>query len=460
LSQEPPQELQFEQFSPPSIGPDFYNYWEPIQDNLEDGHIQFLDTVFAACPVTVNHTYEWNGIAFAFIMDAYQIAPDLDLLGYCEIVVNHAINTWGLEPTIQLMEDLLPIWPPELTAVGDEYPDDALDEWQYRLSIYHALLANQAQSIEYANNIVSNPASSDSRWIIPAAEFLEAYQVQRDIYRACLPSSYCIPRLAFQSLIATISPHESQDMISILESAGVSVRSNGFFDFDNNGETERWVVIRHQPGTPLEFWILFSSETNMQAVFVETLETDSPRIDYLEPITEPPTVMIEPDITFKVVKQGPDQEPVIVMVEQTVVFASDRTALELDLLEMTLLTGGDPAYVQNELLILRASPHFTCSYILCPRYLYLLGLASELANDERSAVDAYLELWRNFIDSPYATMARFKLLSTITPAPTLTPSNTVAPSPTLAATITPTESTPEPTSTATIPGYPYPYPAP
>jgi hypothetical protein len=153
------------------------------------------------------------------------------------------------------------------------------------------------------------------------------------------------------------------------------------------------------------------------------------------------------------------------MVEQEVIFASDRTELELDSLELTLFSGGDPAYVQEELLILRASPHFTCSYILCPRYLYLLGLASELANDERSAVDAYLELWRNFINSPFATMARFKLISTITPTPTLTPTNTITPAPTLTPTntISPSPTSGEatvPTSTATIPGYPYPYPYP
>lgn len=457
LSQEPPVELPFEQYSPPAIGPDFVNHWQPIGDSEQEGQIQFLDAIFAACPVVVNHSYFWNGRAFAFLNDTYQINPDQDLLSYCEIVINHALITWGLEPTIQLMEELLPIWPPEITTTGDPFPEDALDEWQYRLSIYHALLANQTQSIEYANNIVTNPVTPESSWIIPAGVFLEAYQVQRDIYRACFPSIHCNPRLAFQSLTKTISPHESRNVITIMEDAGVTVRSNGFFDFDNDGETERWVVLRHQQGTPLEFWILFPGVDSMQAVFLDTLETDSPRLSYVEPLAEPPVVELNSATTFTVVKQGVNQEPVIVMVEQEVIFASDRTELELDQLEFTLFSGGDPAFVQTELLILRDSPHFTCSYILCPRYLYLLGLASELANDERAAVGAYLELWRNFIDSPYATMARFKLLSTITPIPTLTPTNTVSPTPEPEDTSTPTL---EPTFTPTIPGYPYPYPAP
>jgi len=243
-------------------------------------------------------------------------------------------------------------------------------------------------------------------------------------------------------------------LINVLENSGVTVGSSGYFDFDNDGESERWVVIRHSPGTPLEFWIMQPNETGVSAIFIVTLETDAPRLTYLEPISEPPIVQIDPDITFQLVNQGPDQEPAVVFVEQEVIFASDRTELELDYLEVTLFTGGDPAYVQQELLILRTSPHFTCSYLLCPRFLYLLGLASELANDERAAVNAYLELWREYINSPYATMARFKLISKITTVPTFTPTKTQTP--TAAPTLPGTSGTPSPTITATLPGYPPP----
>ncbi|MCK4724687.1 MAG: hypothetical protein KAT29_02740, partial [Anaerolineales bacterium] len=150
LLQQPPQELSFALFSPPAIGPDFKNYWQPVESGDGYGDLQFSDAVFPACPVTVTHPYQWNGLQFTFIEDTYQIAPDLDLLSYCEIVVNHSINVWGLEPTVLLMETLLPDWPPEKTTTGKDYPDDALDEWRYRLSIYHALLANQDQATAYA----------------------------------------------------------------------------------------------------------------------------------------------------------------------------------------------------------------------------------------------------------------------------------------------------------------------
>jgi hypothetical protein len=480
LIQQPPEKFIFEPVVPPAIGPEFTNHWEPVEPGSGTGDIQFVDAIFPACPVTVKHAYEWHNNALAFIGDSYEINPDPDLLSFCEVVVNHSANVWGMEPTIQLMETLLPIWPPEQTSTGDEYPDDALDEWLYRLSIYHALIGNQEEAVGYAETIVSSPTSPDSRWISPAAEFLDVYQEQNDIYLACFPSKFCDPRLGFQSLVETIDPNDYSDLINTLEEAGVSVRSNGFFDFDNDGESEQWLVIRHHTGSPLEFWIISPTESGIVAVFVETVETAGPRLSYIEPISEPPIVKIDPDITFHFIKQDPDQEPVIIFVEVDVIFASDRTKMELDHLEEMLFTGGDPEFVQAELIVLAKSPHFTCSYLLCPRYLYLLGLASELANDEFSAVAAYLEVWREFLSSPYATMARFKLVSTFTPAPTLTPTNTQSIVLTATGTRTPTgtaastatsvpatstsEGYPPPTDPATsypppditTPSYPYP----
>ena len=133
LITQPPEQLPFALFSPPAIGPDFNNHWQPIEVGDEPGDLQFIDVIFPACPVTVSHSYNWNGLEFTFINDTYQISPDPDLLSYCEYVVNHSINVWGLEPTIQLMETLLPIWPPETTTTGKDYPEDGLDEWRYRL---------------------------------------------------------------------------------------------------------------------------------------------------------------------------------------------------------------------------------------------------------------------------------------------------------------------------------------
>lgn len=44
-----------------------------------------------------------------------------------------------------------------------------------------------------------------------------------------------------------------------------------------------------------------------------------------------------------------------------------------------------------------------------PRYYYLCGLSFELSGDVQKAVEIYWQLWRDYPNTPYALMARFKL---------------------------------------------------
>jgi len=461
LAQRPPVELGFAAFTPPEIGPEFENNWEPLPGGAPEGDLQFQTTVFPACPVTVTHNYEWNGLTFEFRSAEYQIQPDQELLGYCEQAINHSASVWGLETTVQLMETLLPDWPPETTLDGDPYPADALDEWRYRLAIYQALSGKMEEASGYANAIVNNPATPDSRWIAPAQDFLTTFNDQADIYEVCLAASFCDPRRAFESLIKTISPEDYQNVRPILAEAGVTYLSSGFFDFDRDGQTETWLAIRHQTGSDLEFWILFQEEDQITPLFVDYLDTAPPRITYREPIQEPPVVSIDPGFTFQIARQGEAGVPSIYFVDEEVVFSADRMELELDRAETELLGGGDVEPIRIALIELRNSPIFTCSYLLCPRYLYLLGLANELVLEKDLAIDAYLELWRNFLGNPYVTMARYKLSGpAIPPGPTITPTRTITPRPsatrpffrTSTPTWTPTVTGTPPTATPTITG--------
>jgi hypothetical protein len=89
----------------------------------------------------------------------------------------------------------------------------------------------------------------------------------------------------------------------------------------------------------------------------------------------------------------------------------------------------------------------------------MLGLASELAGDQASALDAYLSLWRDYSKSPFTTMARLKIGgATIPPSPTPTLTSTLAlPTITPTATGTPPTGAATPTRTPTT-GGPYPNP--
>jgi hypothetical protein len=459
LSGQLPVELPFAPSAPPPVGPDFTNQWEPAPAGA--GDLEFIDTVFPPCPVTVEHLYRWNGRSFEFIKANYRVDPQPALLNYCSLVIDHSSQVWGIKTTIQLMESILPDWPPAMDLNGAPLPQDSLDEWRFRLAIYHALAGDQDQAKGYASSIVANPAVPGSSWVAPAQDFLEAYRTQRDIYRACLLASFCDPRLALQSLVSTLSAGEYTSALNVLKSSGVAIRSSGYFDFDADGVTERWMVLRHLPEEPVEFWILAQNETGVKALFVSTVGENLPQIAYLDPDQTPPIVVIGPDITFQLERKATSHEPFIVFVQPERKFSSDLTQKRLEEIQALLLSGGDPKQASQDLVDLKRSPIFTCSFTLCPRYYYLLGLSYELSGEKDQAVVAYLKLWRDYHDSPYATMARLKLSRySATPTPTITPSPSSTPTPLQTFTPAPSGTLPAPTGTGIATGTPasYPYP--
>jgi hypothetical protein len=90
-------------------------------------------------------------------------------------VIDHALKVWGWNP-VQFMERPYQPGRHPKRSTGNPTPDDALDEWRYRLMLYHALLGNREQALGYGNAILTNPATAESRWIGPTQEFLGAYQ--------------------------------------------------------------------------------------------------------------------------------------------------------------------------------------------------------------------------------------------------------------------------------------------
>jgi hypothetical protein len=83
----------------------------------------------------------------------------------------------------------------------------------------------------------------------------------------------------------------------------------------------------------------------------------------------------------------------------------------LDDLINRLMNGDDPAQIRHLLMQLNESELFDCEAAnRCDQVQYLLGLTNELLGDEQGALNAYLELWKEYPDSFYTIMARAKLV--------------------------------------------------
>jgi hypothetical protein len=256
------------------------------------------------------------------------------------------------------------------------------------------------------------------------------------------------------------------DLIQLLKEAGVGLRAASDFDFDADGELERWFSVRHRPLEQLEFWIIAQTTEGPRAVLVGNVQSDVPTITYMgEPPDDwagfpiPPVVWVDDAASFIFHRDPLTRTPSIEPVERRFVFRN-RFQESLLKLETDLFSGEDPNQVRGELKGLEEFPGLVCEGTWsCDPYYYLLGLASELSGDERGAVSTYLFLWRNYSRSPYTTMARLKLMGeSVAPSvtPTITPGPTPTRTPTLQFTATPTVTgtpptlTPTPTETQTV----------
>jgi len=199
LAQIPPEELSFNPAnSALDIGTDFRNNWI-IQATDTDGSVLLFQTaVFPACPVLVERAFRWAETWFEPAAPVFKVSPHTGTLSYCGLVIDHALSRWGIKPAIQILETLLPAWPPETDEAGKPYPSDAHDEWRFRLGVLHALAGEREQAIEQFETIQHQPSIANSRWIEPAQEFLSTYTTGQGLYRACVATELCDPSLALE----------------------------------------------------------------------------------------------------------------------------------------------------------------------------------------------------------------------------------------------------------------------
>jgi hypothetical protein len=367
------------------------------------------------------------------------------------------------------MQPILPSWSPAADENGNPFPPNARDEWRFRLGIYQALAGERDDAVRTFNELIASPTTPNSSWIILAGNFLDAYKTDGDIYHACVQTEQCDASRALTYITGKMGRADYPSIRSILESAGIVVRASGYFDFDGDGTTETWINVRHRPGEKLELWILVPYTQGIKALRIGAMDTNTPAFAYYDKDRLPPIVTLNEEMAFTIERLPGTLEPYLRIVDLPKTYP-DRFNQPLKVAIQDLLKGEDAKSIQKQLLGLQFSPGLLCRGTwTCDEYLYMLGLASELAGDQRTATDTYLSLWRDYDKSPFTTMARLKLVSLLnTPTPTLTLTST----PTLPLGATPTVTGPAPTipppthsATPTTPQVnpsevPYPYPGP
>ncbi len=263
-----------------------------------------------------------------------------------------------------------------------------------------------------------------------------------------------------KTMVAYSQASDPAQALQYLQSHGLVTRSSGWFDFDSDGEDERWMVIQPKPEAKLEYWILAQGTAGVQAVFVKGLEPGDGLPYEHEPAGTVPVMQFEPRIGFILQRVPETGEAYIEWVD--VEYARPTVILDGYIQSVNeLMTGTDPAIVLEKLLELYNSPRFKgdcIAFIICDQFHYTMALTYDLLGQQGNAIDQYLWVWRNYTQSPFSLLPRLKLdyfplpTYTFTPVPTNTKAPTFTPTSTRTITPTPTPSatfTASPTATET-----------
>jgi hypothetical protein len=470
LSVTPPAELLIQEQIPMDFGLEPSTEVEVITRTVGSQILQVNSVLSPACPAHATQEYTWKGNIFTVTPLVYKLFPVYDLRTYCEDVLNAASTGWGAEAAITVASSMLGIWPPETDAQGIPYPVDAYDQLRYRLAVLYALADQPDQAISTFSEIIDTPIIPESTWVAPSEEFLGTYQSPADLYIACQKSQYCNMRDALQTMVKYSSTNDPSQALQYLQTHGIITRSSGLLDFDADGKLERWMIIQPKPNAKLEYWILSQMRSGVQAVFVKVFEAGETLPYFHEPAGTVRVLQFELHQGF-IFNRLPDTlEAYIQWVDveyarPTVILDGYQQALN------NLMSGTDPSIVLTSLMELYNSPRFKgdcIAFNICDQFHYTLALTYDLLGKQDNAIDEYLWVWRNYGQSPYATMARLKLnhfplptytrtpvptsttAPTRTPTPTSTPTNTPTRTATSTNTLTPTETeSPTPTETPT-----------
>lgn len=392
--------------------------------------------IFPPCPVTVTRAYRWNGARAVPSPLTYAHYPAEDLISYCEPLLNLVEDFWEPAARLVVEDALLPFWPPETDPQGRPYPSDARDELRFRRAITLALSGQTSEALSALQELSLDPADPSSSWLKEADRFAQSLQDGSGLYRACREVPACSLHAALQHIASSQS--EILPALAELRTAGAEIGSSGNFDFDQDGQPERWFTIRQRPDEALEFWLVASMPGGVKAVFVDTAERVDSIPYWSNAETYPGVFQIKSRQGYRLMRLESGY-PYLERVAVEPVL-SHYTYAVVTQVEQNLLNGQDPALALVELQALRQSGRFNCSTDqICDRYRYLLGLAAELSGDIFLARDAYIELWWENSTSPLAAAARLKLQFIPLPTPTEVASLTPTVTPTsLTPTVTPT----------------------
>ena len=365
--------------------------------------------------------YQWNSQWFEItsgqVVFSEGFAGGDDALPDCPGLIGKYVRDLKAREAAEAFQAAYAAYAPTLKSQRE-----ALDELRVRQGLYSAYAGDFETARAVFNEIVQAPAVSNSAWIQPAQDFLLAFEAPADLLAACLKvTAACEYDVALSATVATaLAETPLAQLTGALRTAGVQITAEGWFDFDADGNDERWFDAMLPDAMEPELWIAATYGGVTKALLVGPRPVPDSTFAYLN--VDQPEILTDlgNGQTLEVVRHPLTGEPFAVVRNIEAPEPAVETLGRFRELRERLIQGDAPASIYAQLLeIDQAAP--TCPfevaqstdtsviYYDCAAYRYTLALAAELAGQEREALAFYQAVLNDYPDSTFAELARARL---------------------------------------------------
>lgn len=409
----------------------FIQYDEIVKDfPISDGKTQLRTADYAyPCQATLETTYEWNGNNFVplnmeFLADI-EYAPLKDCLYY-----SLAFARWvDIDFGVKIIDQALLQYE---TIAANKQEKEMLDELNLEKALLYLFADRPSDALVVMQEVAQNPYQVNGIWVEPAKKFLEIYHDSADIYRACselvaFPQSDSgepyYRNLCDQSALLYLAREQLKnvplsDLASTLQVTGVNILSMDWFDLDDDGRDELWLIVipPHKPeNKPNEFWIASDYPSNLHLFYVPPVAgvpNDSSRFQ-IERISAEEVFVRPPEfLSFIWSRDKNTNEPNFQMTHCVVAacyLLEQERRVDFEELRRQLQRGEDPYELYVEYMNLKKRYEVNSSLDKCADCYFDLGYIAELVGDKKIETEMYLKLIELFPNHPLSILAESKL---------------------------------------------------
>jgi hypothetical protein len=378
------------------------------------------------CQVSLEKTFEWNedrfelsSVQFDANVEAY--APLTECLRWSILYASWA----DLDDGITIMDQALELYEP-VAMDGRDW--EQLDEVRIEKGLLY-LFADHPEEMKVAfQEVIEYPYQENGIWVKPVQNFLARYHDSSDVYAACSELTACVQddsgacfdrnlcgRRALDHLIASqIQDVPLDELADMWRAAGVDINSTGWFDLDNDGKEELWLVVA-PPGRMKDalddLWI--ASDYPQTKLFhvppVGGVEFTSAEFQIKETLTNELFVTRPAFLSFLWSRDDLTNEPNFQLshcIELECYLWEQENKFSFPEIRHRLQNSADSYEIYVEYM------NFRKEYVVDPECVtcyFDLGYIAELVGDAKTATDMYSKLIVQFPEHPLAILAKSRL---------------------------------------------------